>query len=147
MLEERIFTDLKTAMKEKNTTKTATLRLLISAIKNARIEQHTDALDDATIIKILKRQAKQRHDSIEQFTKAGRNDLSTQEAAELTIIKTYLPEELSKEEIEQLVTDTMKELNAHSMKDIGRVMKAIIKKSNGRADNALISTLVKEKLQ
>lgn len=146
MLEEKINNELKKAMKDKDALKVSTLRLIIAAMKNTRIEKQTTALTDGDVTTILKKQAKQRLDSIEQYTKANRQDLADKETAELTIIKTYLPEELSPEKIQAVVDSVISELGVTSLKDMGAVMKGVMAKTGGAADNKIVSTLVREKL-
>lgn len=146
MLEQKISKDYIQAMKDKDKLKSSTLNFLRAQIKNILIDQKKDSLEDSEVIAVIKKQVKQRQDSIEQFTKGGREDLATKEAAELEILKSYLPAEMSEDEIGKHVQDAISESGATSMKDMGSVMKIISGKLMGRADNKLVSEVVKSKL-
>lgn len=157
-LKARMMDDLKAAMKSGDKLKMTTIRGIQSAIKNKEIDDRVktpdpqdkrsqDEKDDDLIIGILKTLVKQRKDSIEQFKAGGRQDLVDQESSELAIIETYLPQMMSKDQIETLVRDVISELKASSPKDMGAVMKAVLGKAQGRADGKLVSELVKSNLQ
>jgi len=146
MLEEQIKKDYVQALKDKNSVKSSTLTLLRSQMKYEMINHKIDQLKDDQIIPIIKKQIKQRKDSIEQFEKGGRQDLVDKEAAELVILKEYLPEEMSQQEIESLVEEAIKEADGQSIKDMGKVMKAVMPKVGQRADGQLVSQAVKTKL-
>lgn len=146
MLEETLFNDLKTSMKAQDSVKVSTLRLIIAAIKNLRIEKQIPSLEDQDVISLLKKQAKQRADSIEQYDKANRSDLSNKERAELEIVNTYLPQQLSEGAIASIVKETITKLQATEMKDMGSVMKAIQEKTQGAADNKIVSQMVRNAL-
>ncbi|MFC1510099.1 GatB/YqeY domain-containing protein [Candidatus Omnitrophota bacterium] len=146
MLEERIKQDYISAMKSKDKMRSTTLSFLRAQMKNVIIDKKLDSLSDNDIIPILKKQVKQRQDSVEQFGQGGRQDLVEKEQAELDIIKSYLPEEMSSEAVEIIVKEAIAELGASSMKEMGGVMKAVAVKVEGRADNRLISELVKKSL-
>ena len=146
MLEEKIFNDYKEAMKNKDTIRSSTLSFLRSEIGNALIEKRKKNLDDAEVISIIKKQIKQHQDSIEQFKKGNRQDLVDKETRELEILKSYLPEELSAEEIKKVIEETILEAQASGPKDMGRVMKEVMSKIAGRADGKLVSDLVKARL-
>jgi len=145
-LEEQIHANMIEAMKKKDALRVSTLRLLIAEIKKTKIDKLKDKLDDPETTAILKKQIKQRQDSIEQFEKAGRNELSEKENSELKIIKEYLPEELPPEELLKIVEEVIQETGASSVKEMGRVMKGVLDKAAGRADNKQVSELVKQKL-
>jgi len=110
------------------------------------IEKKAEKLEDQDVITVIKKQVKQRQDSITQYEKGGRQDLVEQESAELAILKSYLPEEMSEEELEGLVVAAIGEVQAQSMKDMGNVMKILADKVQGKADNKLVSELVKRAL-
>ncbi len=145
-LEEKIMNDYKQAMKDKNSLKVSTLNFLRSQLKYAMIEKKLDRLPDGEAIAVIKKQVKQRLDSIEQFEKGGRKDLAEREQAELTILKSYLPQELSLEEIKTLMEAVVQESKATGIKDMGTVMKLLLQKAAGRCDSKVASDLVKERL-
>lgn len=146
MLEDKILADFKDAMKNKEAERVSTLSFLRSQIKNLSIEKKKDKLDDSDVIAIIKKQAKQRLDSIDQFKKGGRTDLAQKEEKELGILKVYLPQELSKDELENIINEIISSTGASTMKDMGKVMKELMPKVSGRADNKLVSELVSAKL-
>ena len=146
MLEERINQDYIAAMKSRDRLRSATLSFLRAHIKNVLIEMRGNPLTDQDIIAVIKKQIKQRQDSITQYEKGGRQDLAGKEAAEMALLKEYLPEEIPEEELARLVGASIAETKAISMKDMGKVMKVISEKVQGRADNKLISELVKKAL-
>lgn len=122
------------------------LRMVNSALKNKEIEVRPDSLTDDDVISVLKKLSKQRKDSIEQFQKAGRDDLVAQEQKELAVLEKYLPAQMSEAQITEIVTATIAEMGASSMKDMGKVMGAVTGKTQGAADNKLVSQIVKSKL-
>jgi uncharacterized protein YqeY len=146
MLEEKIMEDYKQAMKAKDAVKASTLSFLRSQLNYSMIEKRVDKLNDTDVIIVIKKQIKQRQDSIEQFEKGGRKDLVDKERKELTILKGYLPEEMSEDIIKTLIEGAIKESEAVGMKDMGKVMKVLLPRVAGKADNALVSNLVKERL-
>lgn len=146
MLEDKIMSDFKEAMKNKEALKQSTLSFLRSQLKNIAIEKKKDKLDDSDVIAAIKKQVKQRLDSIENFKSGGRSDLVEKEEKELKILKTYLPEELSPDELGKIIDEAISTSGASSIKDMGRVMKEVMTKASGRADNKLLSELVKSKL-
>ncbi|MGB4458268.1 MAG: GatB/YqeY domain-containing protein [Defluviitoga tunisiensis] len=145
MLKEKLNEDLKKYMKEKNTLALNTVRLVIAEIKNKEVEKNSEITDEE-ILQIIRKQIKMREDSIQQFRSANREDLANKEAQELEILKNYLPEDLTDEELDKIIQETIKELNASSKKDFGRVIKEVIQKVQGRADNKKISELISKKL-
>lgn len=147
MLTDQINADLKQAMLAKDAARLATLRLLKSAIEYHKIEKKQETLTDADVTGVIKKQIKQRQDSIEGFTKGGRADLVATETAELTVLKSYLPEELSPAQVEALVKEAIAELGATTRAEMGKVMKAVQTKTAGRADNRQVSQLVATLLQ
>lgn len=146
MLQEKIGKDYIQAMKDKDQVKSQTLNFLRAQIKNVQLDKRVDALDDQEVVAVLKKQVKQRKDSIEQFKNGGRDDLVAKEEGELAILKTYLPEELSEDVLKGMVQEAISDTKASSMKDMGGVMKAVLDKAAGQADNKTVSSLVKEAL-
>lgn len=145
-LKETLQADVKTAMREGDTTKRDTLRMMLAAIKQVEVDERT-VLDDEGCMKVLAKQAKQRKESISDAEKAGRDDLIKQEQAELTIIESYLPQMMSHAEIEAVAAEVIKEQGASGMKDMGRVMGTLMPRLQGRADGKLTSQVVRELLQ
>ena len=146
-LKDKIINDLTAAMKAKDATRLSVLRMVKANIMNRQIEKGADLTDDE-ITKALQSLVKQRKDSIEQYTNAGRNELAEKEQAELAVIEDYLPQSASKDEIEQAVADAISETGASSIKEMGAVMKAAQAKLAGKtADGRLMSETVKTKLQ
>ena len=141
---ERIDSDLKVAMKSSEKIKVSTLRMVKASLKNLEIEK--GELSDDDVIGVLSTQAKQRRESISEFEKGGRQDLADQEREELAVILSYLPEQLSEEELTGIILETIKETGASSLKDMGRLMKSLMPRVKGRADGKLVSRKVKELL-
>lgn len=146
-IREQLTNDMKTAMREKNTLKLEAIRFLQAAIKNREIELRPDPISNDEVMAVVKRMVKQRKESIEQYKAANRQDLVDKEAAELKILETYLPAQMSREQIEAMVVATIAELKASSIKDMGNVMKAVTAKAAGSADNKIVSEVIKAKLQ
>ena len=145
-LRERITTDLTAAMKAKEAGRTSTLRMVKATVMNREIEKGGE-LTDEEMVKALQSLVKQRRDSIEQFERAGRDELATKERAEIVVIAAYLPQAASREEIEQAVTLAISETGATSLKEMGVVMKAAQGRLAGRnADGRAMSEIVKAKL-
>ena len=146
MLNKQIVADLTAAMKAQDANRTSTLRMVKAAMMNRQIEKGSE-LDDDEMQKLLRSLVKQRRDSIEQYEKAGRQELVDKEKAEIEVIETYLPQAASPEEIEQAVVAAITETGASSMKDMGKVMKAAQAALAGKnADGRLVSEIVKSKL-
>jgi len=122
------------------------LRMHKSAIDYHKIENKQEPLADADVTAVIKKQIKQRQDSIEGFEKGGRSDLVEKEKAELVVLKSYLPEELSQAQVEEVVKATIAELGATTKADMGKLIKAVQTKVAGRADNRLVSQLVSASL-
>ncbi len=146
MLSENIDADLKDAMRAKDAVRLSTLRMLKSALEYHKIEKKREKIADADIVAVIKKQIKQRQDSIDGFEKGGRADLVEKEKAEMVILKGYLPEELSQAQIEEIVKTVIAEVGATTKADMGKVMKAVQTKTAGRADNRLVSQIVSSKL-
>ncbi|GAA4282426.1 GatB/YqeY domain-containing protein [Gaetbulibacter aestuarii] len=146
-LQDDVMTALKTAMKSKDQTALTALRAVKSAILLAKTEVgHQEDLTEEQELKILQKQVKQRKDSAELYMDQGREDLAAPELAEAEIISQFLPEALSEEAIEKVVSDTIASVGAEGMKDMGKVMGIVSKKLAGQADGKTISTIVKKKL-
>jgi len=146
MLEEKIFNDYKQALKNKETLRVSTLSFLRASIANALIEKRKKNLDDSEVIGLIKKQAKQRQDSIEQFKKGNRQDLADKESAELEILKSYLPAELSPEELKKIIDEAVSEAQAATAQDTGKVMKLVMPRVAGKADGKLVNELVRLRL-
>jgi len=145
-LSEQIVSDLTAAMKAQDAQRTSTLRMVKAAMMNRKIEQGSELSDD-DVQKLLRSLVKQRRDSIEQYEKAGRQELVDKEAAEITVIEAYLPQAASADEIEAAVGAAIAETGATSMKDMGKVMKAVQAALAGKnADGKQVSEIVKAKL-
>ena len=145
-LKDRIVSDMTAAMKAKDAARTSTLRMVKAAIMH-REKEGAGELSDEDVLKLLRSQLKQRRDSVEQYQKAGRQDLVNKETAEIAVIEEYLPQAASEAEIDQAVTDAIAEAGATSMKDMGAVMKGAMAKLAGKnADGRVISETVKQKL-
>ncbi|MDD5079380.1 MAG: GatB/YqeY domain-containing protein [Candidatus Omnitrophica bacterium] len=146
MLEEKLMTDYKNALKNKNALAVSTLSFLRAQISYAALEKKKDKLEDAESLAVVKKMIKQHQDSIEQFTSGGRPELAEKEKKELDILKAYLPEELSAEAVKKIVEETAASLGASGIKDMGRVMKEVLARTAGSADGKLVSELVRQRL-
>jgi len=146
MLEEKILNDYKEAMKSRDTFKSSVLSFLRADMINLAMAKKKKTLDDSEAVSVIKKQIKQRQDSIEQFTKGNRSDMADKEKKELEILKTYLPPELSSDEIKKIIEEAVITTSAKDMKDMGRVMKEVTAKIAGQADGKLVSDLVRERL-
>ena len=144
-LKDRILQDVKDAMRAKDKPRLATLRLITAAIKQQEVDERIE-LNDAQVLALLDKMCKQRRESISQFEKAGRDDLIAQEASELELIQTYLPEQLSKDEITAMIEETITATGAASIKDMGKVMGMVKPKIQGRGDMGAVSAMVKQRL-
>jgi uncharacterized protein len=145
-LQERVDLDLKEAMRAKDATKLGVLRMLKSALKYAAIAKSgaEAELSDAEAIQVIRKQAKQRQDSVESFEKGGRAELADKEKEELAILNTYLPQGMSPDELTKVVRETIAELGATSKAQMGAVMKALQAKVAGRADGKTLSAEVQK---
>ena len=144
-LKEQIEADMVSAAKARQPLRLSALRMIKTALHNKEIDARRD-LEDSEILQVLASLAKQRADSIEQFKKGGRQDLVEKEEAELGVIKTFMPEEMSEDALANVIDGTIQELGATGAKDMGKVMKALMPKIAGKADGKLVSDLVKKKL-
>ena len=145
-LAEKIVSDLTASMKAQDAARTSTLRMVKAAMMNRQIEKG-GPLDDEELSRLLRSLVKQRRDSIEQYQKAGRQELVDKETAEIEVIDGYLPQAASREEIEAVVVEAIASTGANSMKDMGKVMKAAQAALAGKnADGRVVSEIVKSKL-
>lgn len=144
-LKDKLAEEMKGAMKSQDKVRLSTIRMLISAVKYKEIDLGK-VLTDEEVIETVTSSVKQRRDSIEQFTNAGRNDLVEKEEAELKVLQGFLPKQLSVEEVEAEIDRTVTEAGASGMKDLGKVMKLLMPKVAGRADGKMVSDKVRERL-
>lgn len=146
MLTQTITNDMKAAMKRRDKVALNAIRMLRAAIKDYEIEHKTEA-DDQAVIMLISKQAKKHKEAILQFSEAGRDELVQKEKQELEVLAIYLPQQLSNEEIQGLVTQVISEINAQGMRDMGNVMQKIRPLVAGKADMSVLSHMVKEALQ
>ena len=144
-LKEKPQEDLKSSMKNKDTIRKSVVTLIRAAIKQYEVDNRVELADDA-IIDIISKQLKQRKDSLAEFEKANRDDLIEETKSEIQVLEGYLPQQLSEEELEKIVIETIAEVGATSMKDMGKIMATIKPKTAGRADGRKINELVKKNL-
>lgn len=145
-LKQKLQEDLKSSMKNKDTVRKSVVTLIRASIKQYEVDNRVE-LDDEGIIDIISKQMKQRRDSLEEFAKANRQDLVSETESEIEVLKEYLPQQLSEEELNKIVKETISELGATSMKDMGKIMSAMMPKVKGKADGKQINELVKANLQ
>ncbi len=138
---EKIDSDLKEAMKSKNEIKLGTLRMLKSAIKNKEIDKR-QSLSEPEILEVIQKQVKQRKDSIAEFEKANRQDLSKKEAAEIMVLEQYLPKQLSEIELKAIVQKAIQTSGAKSKADMGKIMKEVMPQIAGRVDGKQVNQMV-----
>ncbi|KIL34608.1 aspartyl-tRNA amidotransferase [Cohnella kolymensis] len=143
---ERLNEDMKQAMKDGDKFRLSTIRLVRAAIKNQEIELRRP-LEDSETLNILSRELKQRRDALQDFEKAGREDLVANVTGEIEIITQYLPQQLNEEEVKAIVVQTMQETGASSKADLGKLMGALMPKVKGRADGKLVNAIVQQFLQ
>lgn len=145
-LEDKISQDYVQAMKARDSFTSSVLSFLRAQIKNVQVDKRLEHLPDEDVISVIKKQAKQRQDSITQFKAGGRTDLAQKEEKELVILKNYLPPEMSTEKLKNIVEEVVLTSGATSIKDMGRVMKDVLARVAGQADNQTIGAIVKERL-
>ncbi|MCI5629323.1 MAG: GatB/YqeY domain-containing protein [Clostridiales bacterium] len=145
-LKQKLQEDLKSSMKNKDAIKKSVITLIRSSIKQYEVDNRVELQDDE-IVDLIAKQLKQTRDSREEFAKAGRDDLVSKAEAEIEVLKEYLPQQLSEEELNEIVISTISEVGATSMKDMKKIMTSIMPKVKGRADGKLINELVKKNLQ
>lgn len=148
MLKQKLQEELKQAMLARDELRKSVLRMLLSAINYYEIQKGGAGYEanDEDVLAVTQKEVKQRKDSIEQFKIGNRQDLVDKETKELEILQTYLPAQMSEEEIKKLVIEAIRETGAKSMQDTGKVMSAVMPKLKGKADGALVSQLVKQEL-
>jgi uncharacterized protein YqeY len=144
-LEEKLIEEMKQAMKSNDKLRLSTIRMIRSALKNKEIELRKK-LEDEEVIKVIQVMVRKGEESVEQFQTGGRVDLVEKEKKEIEILKSFLPQPLSQEELLKIIDQSIQETQASSQKDIGKVMKSIMPKIGGKADGKLINQLVKERL-
>jgi len=144
-LKARIQEDVKNAMRARDKARLGVLRLVSAAVKQVEVDERVE-LDDADVITVLDKMAKQRRESLEQYTKAGRDDLARQEQFELEVLADYLPEPLDPQELDRIIDQAIVDTGASSMRDMGNVMGAIKPLVQGRADMKAVSGAVRARL-
>lgn len=144
-LKQRIQSDVTDAMRAKDKSRLGTLRLVTAAIKQIEVDTR-DELDDPGVLVVLEKMLKQRRDSLQQYSDAGRKDLADQESYEIGIIEAYMPEALPAKELDALIDAAIAETGADSMRDMGKVMGLLKSQVQGRADLGAVSGAVKQKL-
>lgn len=145
-LKERIDEDYKTALKSRDERRVSALRFLRSVIHNVEIDKQR-ALADDEILGVIQSEARKRQESIDAFQQGGRQDLVERESAELAILQSYLPKALTRDELVSLVQETIQQVGALSMRDMGKVMSVLMPKVRGRADGREVSELVRQMLE
>lgn len=144
-LKTKILDDIKAAMKAGEKDKLMVLRMLSAAIKQKEVDERTE-LDDTQVLAVVEKMIKQRRESIKQYNEGGREELAAKEEAEIVILEPYLPEQLSDEEIDQLIADAIKNTGAAEMRDMGKVMGQLKPQIQGKADMGSVSAKIKAKL-
>ncbi|MBE3570831.1 MAG: GatB/YqeY domain-containing protein [Bacillales bacterium] len=143
---ERLNHDMKQAMKNREKEKLSVIRMLKAALQNEAIKLGKSELAEDEELTVLSREVKQRKDSLQEFQNAGREDLVEKIQTELTYVSEYMPKPLTEDELEQIVTETIAEVNASSKADLGKVMSAVMPKVKGKADGSLVNKLVQKHL-
>lgn len=144
-LVDRLTTDMKLAMKAKDKVRLSVIRMIKTSLQNESIKNGRQLSEDEALA-VLTRELKQRKDSLQEFENAGRQDLVDEVSEEIAIVKFYMPEQLSDDEVLSIIDETISEVGAQSKADIGKVMKAVMPKVKGRADGSQINRLVRSKL-
>lgn len=143
---QQIDDDLKQAMLAKDSDKTTLLRGLKASIKNEQIAQKTDELKEEQLIAVIRKETKKRTEAAEMFSKGGQQERAAVELAEKEVLQAYLPKQMDESEVQTIVDETVKELGAEDVKQMGQVMKAVQAKTAGRADGSQVAKLVREAL-
>ena len=146
MLKEKITADMKSAMREGDKHTLGVVRMAMAAIKQKEVDDRV-SLDDTAVLAIIEKMVKQRRESISQYEKGGRPELAAREAEEIEVLQRYLPEPLSRVEVEALIDKAIEDTGAESMRDMGRVMGVLKAEAQGRADMAEVSAIIKARLQ
>lgn len=146
-LVDQLQADLTAAMKARDTETTATLRMVMAAVKNARVAPgHSGEVGDAEALDLLTKEAKKRSEAIEAYGAAGRDELAAKEQRELEILRRYLPEPLTEDEVRAIVDEAIAQTGASQASDMGKVMGVVVPRTKGRADGKVVSALVKDRL-
>lgn len=145
-IRDQVMADVKDAMRAKDQLKLNTLRFLQAAVKNREIELRPNPITSDEVMNVIKKLVKQRKESIEQYQAGNRQDLADQEAAELKVLEGYLPAQMGRDQVEKVVTEVIAALGAKTVKDMGPVMKEVIARTAGTADNKTVSEVIKSKL-
>lgn len=140
-LYEKIDSDMKSALKGGDALRLSVLRMVIAAVRMIEIEKNVKNADEADVIRTIQKQVKQHQDSIEQFNKGGRSDLAKKESDELAILESYLPKQLSDDELSGIVRSAISESGASTKQEVGKVMKLVMAKVQGRADGKRINQI------
>ena len=144
-LKERLNEEMKLAMKAKDKTRLSAIRMVRAAVRNKEIEKKTE-LDDDGISEVIANQIKRRKEAIELAQQGGRDELVESETTQVEVLQAFLPEQFSEDEIEAIVVKVIEEVGATSMRDMGKVMGKLIPQVRGKADNTLVSQIVRKKL-
>src|SRR5512136_2596804 len=144
-LEERLVEEMKQAMKSNEKLRLSTIRMIRTSVKNKEIELRKK-LEDEEILRVIQGMVRKSEESVEQFKAGGRMDLVEKETKEIEILRSYLPQALSQEDVIRIIDESIQETQASSLKDLGKVMKSVMPKLTGKADGKLINQLVKERL-
>jgi uncharacterized protein YqeY len=144
-LEEKIRQDLNQALKEKDTLRLSTLRFCLAEIRNFGLQKQKE-LTDEDVVEVIRRQVKLRKEAVEVYQKGGRNDLAEKESKELEILSKYLPQQLSPQDLEKIIRETIAEIGAKSAEDFGKVMGVVMAKVKGQAEGAMVAAEVKRLL-
>lgn len=145
-IKQKIESDFKTALKDKDQLAVSTLRMLKSALHNKEIEKKGEQLTPQEVVKVVSKQIKQREESIAQFKQGGRDELAEKESKEMELLKRYLPQQLSEKEVSQAVAKIIQQLGAKDRSELGKVMKAAMSELGGTADGKLVSSIVSAQL-
>ncbi len=146
VLRQRIIDDMKAAMRARDKERLGAIRLITAAIKQVEVDERLQSVDDTRVLGILQKMVKQRRDSIDQYQKAQRQDLADKEAFEIGVIRAYMPQPVSDQELEQLIDAAIRDTGARSMKEMGKVMGHLKDQVQGRADMGMVSAKVKDRL-
>ncbi len=145
-LKDKLAEEMKRALKGKDKIRLSTIRLLVDHINKKEIEQGRKELDDDGIFKVIGAMVRKGEEAVEQFKHGGRQDLVDQEKGQLEILKSFLPEQLSREEIRSLIDEAIQEAEAVDLRDLGKVMKIVMPKLSGKADGKTVNEMVRERL-
>jgi uncharacterized protein YqeY len=144
-LQSQLMADLKVAMRERDDARKGAIRMALAALKNARVDKNAD-LTEEEMLAVLAKEVRQRHDSLSEYEKAGREDLVAEERAALDILEVYMPQMLSEDEIADVAREVIGELGATSPKEMGQVMREMMSRVKGRADGRLVNQVVRQLL-